>query len=131
MTQRGKETPLGSPSMSDRIKRKKETPPLAHGPGLLCIVLKCSPRAAWPKSTVSQSKHGEGGGSPSRGARGGPVSSSLGLTFLPGLPAPLSTGFSQHLSICMKRNQSLLGLDRSAELTALSCPLLKDITLSR
>lgn len=59
------------------------------------------------------------------------MSSSLGLTFLPGLPAPLGAGSSQHLSICMKRNQSLLGLDRTAELTAVSCPLLKDITLSR
>lgn len=62
MTQRGKETSLGSPSMSDRVERRKETPWLAHGPELLCIVLKCSPRAAWPKSTVSQSMAGGGGG---------------------------------------------------------------------
>lgn len=126
MTQRGKETSPGSPSMSDSVEGRKETPWLAPSPEFLCAVLKCSPRAAAaalrPKSTVSQSPGA---------ARGGPASSSLGLTFLPGLLLLSAPAFSRRLSICMRRNQSLLGLDRTAELTAVSCPLLKDITLSR
>lgn len=124
VTQRGKETSLGSRSTSDRVEGRKETSWLAHGPEFLCAVLKCSPRAARPKSTVSQS----------RGSSRRRTSVFLLGADLPPWPpcSPLhSTGFSQHLSICMKRNQSLLGLDRTAELTAVSCPLLKDITLSR
>ena len=49
MTQRGKETSLGSSSTSDRVEGRKETSWLAHGPELLCSVLKCSPRAVRAK----------------------------------------------------------------------------------
>lgn len=53
-------------------------------------------------------------------AHGEPATSSLGLTSLTGLTAPLLAAFSEHLSICMKRkSNACLGLDRTAELRAI------------
>lgn len=101
----------------------KEPPWPALGPWLCDVgLLTCSPRPGRPKSAVSHR-----GTQPGESPRRPP-----GLTSPPGLAAPLLAAFSRRLSICMKRkSNACLGLDRTAELRAISCPLLKDITLSR
>lgn len=66
--------------------------------GRVSGLLRCSPRPVRSKSAGSQSRDA---------ARGEPALSSLRLTSLPGLTAPLLlAAFSEHLSICMKRKSN-------------------------
>lgn len=124
MTQRGKETSLQSPS-GPGAEREGASPARTGPPSLRDVrAVKMQPTTSAAKVSCKSEPDA------ARGEESLHVL--LGADLPPGLTAPLRAAFSQHPSICMKRkSNACLGLDRTAELRAIQCPLLKDITLSR